>query len=82
MRQSPTVPDRTPNYPRLPFQGMRLFYGWIIVAVGFVNQLGQGLVNQGFSAYADMLSTDFGWSKRYWPALDRSRLFRTPFWGR
>jgi len=49
--------------PRLPFVGSRVFYGWIIVFVGFVNQLAQGLVNQGFSAYADVLSVDFSWSR-------------------
>ena len=49
--------------PRLPLLGTRVFYGWIVVFIGFVNQLAQGLVNQGFSSYADLLSRDFGWSK-------------------
>ena len=49
--------------PRLPLLHPRFFYGWVIVAVGFVNQIAQGLVNQGFSAYADLISSDFGWSK-------------------
>src|SRR5512136_2953064 len=49
--------------PHLPLLHARFFYGWVIVAVGFVNQIAQGLVNQGFSAYADLISSDFGWSK-------------------
>jgi MFS family permease len=63
MTQLPEGVSNTPGVPRLPFARLRVFYGWIIVFVGFVNQIAQGLVNQGFSAYADVLSADFGWSK-------------------
>ena len=52
-----------PRTPRLPFIGRRLFYGWVTVFVGSINQFAQGLVGQGFSAYADVLSADFGWHK-------------------
>jgi len=41
----------------------KLFYGWVIVFVGFVSQLVQGLVNQGFSTYPDLLQKEFDWSK-------------------
>jgi MFS family permease len=47
----------------LPYSGTRPFYGWIIVFVGFITQVVQGLVSQGFSTYADLLHTEFGWSK-------------------
>ncbi len=52
-----------PRTPRLPFVGHRFFYGWAIVFVGSVNQFAQGLVGQGFAAYADVLSGAFGWDK-------------------
>lgn len=48
---------------RLPFLGTKVFYGWGIVFVGFVSQIIQGLVNQGFSSYTDLLSVQFGWSR-------------------
>src|SRR5512143_1809878 len=58
------LPQMTyPKSPRLPFVGRRLFYGWGIVFVGAVNQFAQGLVGQGFSAYADLMRADFGWTK-------------------
>jgi MFS transporter, OFA family, oxalate/formate antiporter len=47
----------------LPYPGRRPFYGWVIVFVGFISQAIQGLVVQGFSAYADLLHTEFGWSR-------------------
>ena len=47
----------------LPYSGQKPFYGWIIVFVGFVSQSIQGLVVQGFSSYADLLHTEFGWSR-------------------
>jgi MFS family permease len=49
--------------PRLPYSGRKPFYGWIIVFVGFITQIVQGLVTQGFSTYADLLHNEFGWSK-------------------
>ncbi len=63
MTQLPNDSGTSPQAPRLPISQSKLFYGWIIVGVGFVNQVAQGLVNQGFSAYADVLSAEFGWSK-------------------
>ena len=51
------------NAHRLPYSGQRPFYGWIIVSVGFISQLAQGLVNQGFSTYPALLQQEFGWSK-------------------
>jgi MFS family permease len=47
----------------LPYSGRRPFYGWVIVFVGFVSQAIQGLVVQGFSAYADLFHDEFGWSR-------------------
>jgi MFS family permease len=43
--------------------GKKLFYGWVIVFVGFISQCIQGLIVQGFSSYADLLHTEFGWNK-------------------
>ena len=60
------TPDDTSSggkTPRLPYSGKRPFYGWVIVFVGFVTQIVQGLVSQGFSTYAPLLQQDFGWSK-------------------
>jgi MFS family permease len=51
------------SQPRLPYSGKRPFYGWVIVSVGFVSQMIQGLVVQGFSSYTDLLHNEFGWSK-------------------
>ena len=47
----------------MPYSGQKPFYGWIIVSVGFISQLAQGLVNQGFSTYPELLQREFGWSK-------------------
>ena len=47
---------------RLPYSGKRLFYGWVIVGVGFISQLIQGLVAQGFASYLDLLKADFHWT--------------------
>jgi MFS family permease len=47
----------------LPYAGKRPFYGWVIVFVGFISQTIQGLVVQGFASYADLLHTEFGWSR-------------------
>jgi MFS family permease len=47
----------------LPYSGKKPFYGWVIVFVGFISQSIQGLIVQGFSSYADLLHTDFGWDK-------------------
>ena len=49
--------------PQLPFSGKRPFYGWAIVFVGFVSQLIQGLMTQGFATYTDLLHNEFGWSR-------------------
>ncbi len=52
-----------PKPVRLPLFGSRVFYGWGIVFVGAVNQFAQGLVGQGFSAYADLMRADFNWDR-------------------
>ena len=42
----------------------RLFYGWVVVASGFVNQaLASGLGFQGFGTFIIPLEAEFGWSK-------------------
>lgn len=41
----------------------RLFYGWVIVGVGFVCQMVTGINFQGFSTYLPLLENEFGWSK-------------------
>lgn len=41
----------------------RLFYGWVIVGVGFVCQMITGINFQGFSTYLPLLESEFGWSK-------------------
>ena len=48
---------------RLPFSGKKPFYGWVIVFVGFISQLIQGLMTQGFATYTDLLRGEFGWSR-------------------
>lgn len=53
----------TKKLPRYPWIGKRPFYGWAIVAVGFVTQFFQGLSSQGFTTYLTYLQKDFGWSK-------------------
>ncbi|MEE8414181.1 MAG: MFS transporter, partial [Dehalococcoidales bacterium] len=52
-----------PKLPRIPWIGKRLFYGWVIVAVGMVTQFFQGIISQGFGTYLGLLQSDFGWSK-------------------
>src|SRR5439155_18627253 len=42
----------------------KIFYGWWMVAGGFVIQfLTSGLVNQSYGAYVVLLRGEFGWSK-------------------
>ena len=42
----------------------RLFYGWVVVAAGFVNQMfASGLGFQGFGTFIIPLEVEFGWSK-------------------
>jgi sugar phosphate permease len=55
--------NNTAKLPKINIFGKNIFYGWMIVAVGFVTQFIQGVVNQGFSSYADVMSVEFGWSK-------------------
>jgi len=49
--------------PAIPWIGRRVFYGWVIVAVGIINQFLQGIAIQGFSSYLGPLQRDFGWSR-------------------
>jgi OFA family oxalate/formate antiporter-like MFS transporter len=51
------------NLPLYSWTGNRLFYGWIIVAVGAITQFFQGLGSQGFTTYLDLLQKNFGWSR-------------------
>jgi len=53
----------TQKLPRLPLISKKLFYGWVIVACGFVSQFFQGLGSQGFTTYLGPLQEQFGWSK-------------------
>lgn len=53
----------TQKLPRLPLISKKLFYGWVIVAVGVVTQFFQGIANQGFGTYLTPLQQEFGWSK-------------------
>ena len=42
----------------------KIFYGWVIVAVGFVNTtLTTGLSGFGFGTFVIPLQESFGWSK-------------------
>jgi sugar phosphate permease len=42
----------------------RIFYGWVIVAAGFVNQMIAGaLIQRSYGAYVVLLREEFGWSK-------------------
>lgn len=57
--------ERPASY-KLPLDswiGKRIFYGWVIVAVGVVTQLFQGLSTQGFTTYLDLLQKSFGWNR-------------------
>jgi MFS family permease len=54
------VPAKT---SRLPLANSRVFYGWYIVGVGFVTQIIQGIVSQGFASYLDVLGLEFHWSR-------------------
>lgn len=49
--------------PAIPWIGRRVFYGWVIVAVGIITQFLQGIAIQGFSSYLGPLQRDFGWSR-------------------
>ncbi len=49
--------------PQIPWIGKRLFYGWIIVAVGVVTEFFLGIVAQGFATYLGPLQQSFGWSR-------------------
>lgn len=53
----------TPKLNRYPWQGKRLFYGWIIVMIAAVTQFFQGVASQGFTTYMGPLQSEFGWSK-------------------
>ncbi|MFC1977394.1 MFS transporter [Chloroflexota bacterium] len=57
-----SIPSDPPKVPRIPWIGEKLFYGWIIVAVGWVSQFISGIINQGFATYLSPLQKDFGWS--------------------
>ena len=47
-----------------PEAGSRIFYGWWIVASGFlVNTISGGLVFHAFGTYVVLLEDDFGWSR-------------------
>ncbi len=50
--QNPTSTTRQP-----------IFYGWVIVGVGFAAQFITGLAFQGFSSYLIPLGREFGWSR-------------------
>jgi sugar phosphate permease len=39
------------------------FYGWYVVAGGFISQIITGINHQGFSTYVPLLADQFGWSK-------------------
>jgi sugar phosphate permease len=42
----------------------RIFYGWVVVVIGFVNQLiNSGLGFQGIGTFVVPLENEFGWSK-------------------
>ncbi len=60
MEKVKTAPS---TLPQIPWIGKKLFYGWIIVAVGAVTQFFQGISSQGFTTYLDLLQKDFAWSK-------------------
>jgi MFS family permease len=44
------------------FSSRYLFYGWVIVAGGFLAQMITSISMQGFSTYVEPLRVDFGWS--------------------
>ncbi|HEX5140822.1 MAG TPA: MFS transporter [Dehalococcoidia bacterium] len=45
-------------------RGANLFYGWWIVAAGFVNQaLAAALIQRSYGTYVAVLREEFGWSK-------------------
>ncbi len=62
-REKMDVTTNIPKLPQFPWISKSLFYGWIIVIVGFVTQFFQGLVSQGFGTYLPYLEKQFGWSK-------------------
>jgi hypothetical protein len=47
-----------------PTAGQNVYYGWFIVAAGFVNQMIAGaLLQRSYGAYVVLLRQEFGWSK-------------------
>ena len=47
-----------------PATGRKIYYGWFIVAAGFVNQMVAGaLLQRSYGAYLVLLREEFGWSK-------------------
>ena len=47
-----------------PKSGQKVYYGWFIVAAGFVNQMIAGaLLQRSYGAYVVLLREEFGWSK-------------------
>lgn len=53
-----TAPESTATVARRP-----LFYGWVIIGVGFSSQFFFGLSQQAFSTYLVPLGAEFGWSR-------------------
>ena len=50
--------------PYTPQSRPRFFYGWVVVAGGFLNQvLNSGLGYQGFGTFLLHLEREFGWSR-------------------
>ena len=49
--------------PLEPATKPRLFYGWVIIGVGFSSQFFFGLSQQAFSTYLVPLGAEFGWSR-------------------
>ena len=63
--------------PKIPVLGERIFYGWVIVAVGMVGQFLQGIAFQGFTTYLGPLHNGFGWNRE----LTFGVLWMLPFTG-
>src|SRR5687768_8073863 len=55
----------TEKVPWFPWIGKRKrpYYGWVVVAAGWVEQFFQGIVSQGFATYLGPLQEQFGWSR-------------------
>ena len=58
-----TVTTTPQKLPRFPWIGKRPFYGWVVVAVGWMTQFNQGITSQGFATYLGYLQKEFGWSR-------------------